>query len=86
MTTHCTISRPKPGPAHMLYGARDRSEERARYNRKRVTGKLFSSGNFAGAIICGAWLVACQVAIAAMSGWQEAQQAVLDPQPRERRA
>ena len=38
------------------------------------------------ALACAAVVFACNVSIAAMSGWREAQQAVLDPQPRRRAA
>lgn len=71
---------------HMLHRARSRSADRARYNLTRAGGQLLQLGGFPVALASAAFVLVCNIAIAGMSGWQEAQQAVLDPQPRERRS
>lgn len=70
----------------MLAGTRHRAGERATYNLTRAGGKMLGACGLPTALACAAVVFACNVSIAAMSGWREAQQAVLDPQPSRRAA
>lgn len=68
----------------MLHGARSRSGDRLRFRLTRAGGKLVGAALIAPKVASAAIVIACHIAIAAMSGWQEAQQATLNPQPRRR--
>lgn len=76
-----TTSKPFAG-APMLQGARDRRPEHIRYHLTRASGQMLHASALPIALASAALVIAGHVAIAAMTGWAEAQSSVLNPQPR----
>lgn len=69
----------------LLQGARDRSGDRLRYHLTRGAGQLLRAAALPQALASAAVVIACHIAIAAMTGWTEAQAAVLNPPPHQER-